>query len=475
MIVRNEEHNLSACLAAVAGLVDDMVLVDTGSTDGTVALAQSWGARVFTFPWVDSFAAARNEALRHVTGDWVFWLDADDRLDAANQDRLRLQLTQLPDELAGFTMRCLYPAEPGHTTVVDQVRLFRHHPQLQWQHRVHEQILPSLRSLGARLYRSAVTIHHVGFLDRAVRERKVERNLRLLQLEVQEQPEHPFTLFNLATVYQEQGKWAEAETLLQRCLLHSGSGDLLRKLAYARLARCQRHLGQLSTALATCHEGRRHYPVDASLLFQESLLQRQLGNRAGAEACLQQLLHGPRDPACTSEEAGLRSYQAQHGLASLYFEQRRFSEAEQHWRTAVSEQPDYLPAWLGLAEALLAQEQWAAVEPVLQRLDRELSLSLAAGVLRARVQLAHRDFTGARARLEQLMVQYPRALPPRLVLSHVLLKEGRDRTAAERVLRGILRLVPGHREAQHNLKLLQSVPAERPPGKRQRRKHRRSP
>jgi glycosyltransferase involved in cell wall biosynthesis len=64
----------------VADLVDEVIVVDTGSTDRTVAVAEQMGARVFHFPWVDNFAAARNESLRHATGEWIFWMDADDRL-----------------------------------------------------------------------------------------------------------------------------------------------------------------------------------------------------------------------------------------------------------------------------------------------------------------------------------------------------------------------------------------------------------
>ena len=81
MIVRNEEHNLPRCLESVCGLFDEIVIVDTGSTDRTAEIAGSFGARVFDFAWVDDFAAARNAALARATGDYAFWLDADDVVD----------------------------------------------------------------------------------------------------------------------------------------------------------------------------------------------------------------------------------------------------------------------------------------------------------------------------------------------------------------------------------------------------------
>src|SRR5438132_13758737 len=87
MIVRNEEQNLAACLESVADLMDEIVVVDTGSNDRTGDVARRFGARVFDFPWVDSFAAARNESLRRATGDWIFWLDADERINAPDRPK----------------------------------------------------------------------------------------------------------------------------------------------------------------------------------------------------------------------------------------------------------------------------------------------------------------------------------------------------------------------------------------------------
>lgn len=146
VIVKNEAHNLPACLGP---LVDEIV-VDTGSTDRSADIARQIGARIFPFAWVDSFAAARNESLRHATGEWVFWLDADDRLDAANPAKTAALLQALPAENVGFVMKCLCLPDPvsRRSTAVDHVRLFRRHPALRWRYRVHEQILPSLKELG---------------------------------------------------------------------------------------------------------------------------------------------------------------------------------------------------------------------------------------------------------------------------------------------------------------------------------------
>src|SRR5436305_12332456 len=89
LIVRNEQDNLPRCLNSLRGVVDDLIVVDTGSTDGTVEIAEQFGARVFHFPWCDDFAAARNESLSHVESDWIMWIDADDELVQSQPRALR--------------------------------------------------------------------------------------------------------------------------------------------------------------------------------------------------------------------------------------------------------------------------------------------------------------------------------------------------------------------------------------------------
>ncbi|HZU35715.1 MAG TPA: glycosyltransferase, partial [Gemmataceae bacterium] len=205
MIVRNEEQNLPACLDSVMDLVDEAVIADTGSTYRTKEIAARYGTKVIDFPWVDSFAAARNASLAHLTAEWGLFMDADDRLDAENRDRLRKLIAGLRPGMAAFVFKCLCPPDPetGNATVVDHVRLFPNHPGVRWEFRVHEQVLPSLRRLGAIIRWSDVVIHHTGYLDPALQAGKRERNLRLLRLEEKDNPDHPFTLFNLGCLHQD--------------------------------------------------------------------------------------------------------------------------------------------------------------------------------------------------------------------------------------------------------------------------------
>jgi GT2 family glycosyltransferase/tetratricopeptide (TPR) repeat protein len=457
MMVRNEEANLAACLSSVAGLFGDVVVVDTGSTDRTKAIAREHGARVFDFPWVDSFAAARNEGLRHARGRYIFWLDADDRLDAANRQKLAALLGTLDGANVAYVMKCLCLPDPESrtATAVDHVRLFRAHPQLRWLYRVHEQILGGLRQLGTEIRPADVVIQHTGYLDPALRRRKRERDLRLLELERKEQPDDPFILFNLGSIYQEMGRPAEALACLEESLRRSDRRDSIVRKLYALIAQCQRHVGRPGEALTTCTSGRLYYPEDVEILFQEGLARQAVGDEAGEEACWKQAL-GSRDrPLFGSMDTGLRGYKARHNLAVLYTKQNRLREAEEQWRQAFAERPDFFPAALGLADLFQRQGRFADLERLAAEVEARPGGEAPAALLRAHGLLGCRQYAGARQVLDAALLRHPDDLPLWVVLSHALLQEGRDPIGAEAALRRILELAPDHAEARHNLAVLQ--------------------
>jgi glycosyltransferase involved in cell wall biosynthesis/tetratricopeptide (TPR) repeat protein len=456
MIVKNEEANLGECLASAAGLFEETIVVDTGSADATKLIAVRHGARIFDFNWCDSFAAARNESLRHASGDWIFWLDADDRIDEENRAKLKSLFAKLGDDNAAYVMKCLCVPDSasGTATVVDHVRLFRNRPDLRWTYRVHEQILPALRRTGAEVLWSDVVIRHTGYQDPALRRRKLERDLRILRLEIAELPDDPFTLFNFGQVAQELGQYAEAIPLLRRSLERSHVKDSIVRKLYALIAGCHRQLGQPGEALIACREGRTHYPDDAELLFVEAILLRERGELAAAEACLRLLLSVKTDGHFASIDAGLKGYKTRQNLAVLCQQQGRYEEAESFYRQVIEEQPAFLPALVGLADLCLLQKRWSEVEVLAARLNSSRSGVYEGSLLTARLRLALGQFDSALTVLEEIIAGNPRAVQPRVLLSHVLLQHGTDPDAAERALLAVLELAPEHVEARNNLAVL---------------------
>ncbi len=456
MIVRNEENNLPACLQSVRDLVDDLVVVDTGSQDRTKEAALSFGARVFDFPWIDHFAAARNESLRHANGEWILWLDADDRLDQDNRTNLRQLFSSLGDENDAYAMKVRSAMDEARTSfrILEQVRMFRRHPEIYWKYRVHEQILWAVRRLNGGVRWGDVVIDHVGYQDGAVRKSKLHRNIRLLELEAKEQPDDAFVLFNLGWTTLDLERPVEALPRLQRSLLRSApDSSILRKL-YALLIRTHRQLNQGSQAAKACAEGRTKFPDDPELLFEEAILKNEVRDPAGAADSLLRLLQIKPGRFFASVDPSLRGFKTRHMLGDLYREMGKWQEAEQQWRLAVEENPTFAPSWIGLGNLWCKAGRWEDLDRALAHLDKHHANAIETAMLRVRRHLAFKEFSVARRLVNDLIERVPQAIGPRILCTHVLLQEAKDWPTAEQALREVLRIDPNHQEARRNLQIL---------------------
>ncbi len=468
MIVKNEAAVLPACLDSVRDLVAEMIVADTGSSDQTRQIAAERGACVLDFAWCDDFAAARNASLAHATGDWVFWLDADESLDEANRQKLQALLNALPEGPGGNSMKQRSRSGPGTSaTVVDQVRLFRRDPGVNWEYRVHEQLLPSLRRAGHPVYAADIVIEHAGYEDPVYTRRKLRRNLRLLDLDARDRPDDPFMLFNLGWALLELGRDAEAVPLLRRSLERSQPGDSIVPKLFALLVHAARRAGRPAQALALCEAGRVHHPDNAELAFLEAGPLKQQGDLVGAERAWQRLVDRDHTPAETavgfsSAVEGLGKRHARHELAVLCQEQGRAEEARRHWRAILADAPAFLPAWRGLGELYLTHQRWNELDAVIAELANGFHRPEDAALLQARARLTQRDFNGARVLLEEHILRDPAAVPPRVYLSHLCLREAQAAAdprsplwdAAERTLRAVVRMDPAEACSWRNLTLL---------------------
>jgi glycosyltransferase involved in cell wall biosynthesis len=259
MIVKDEEAMLADCLASVRGVVDDIVVVDTGSRDTTAHIARKAGARVVSFPWRDDFAAARNEALRHVrrvghaneagAGDWVLQLDADERLAPTAKNSLRAMLDQASFDcgmlrlhdatrLDAKTEDVLAGRErQGEVQLV--ARLFRRTPDLAYVDAIHENVMPWLRRHGMRVGGLDLDIVHLGAVKEIVGGKaKIERNVRLLKVRIERAPADLTAYGYLANEYMRAGALDTALEVTERGWVHVGQAAeqhaSIHRLALAR-------------------------------------------------------------------------------------------------------------------------------------------------------------------------------------------------------------------------------------------------
>jgi tetratricopeptide (TPR) repeat protein len=237
MITKNEADCLGHCLESVRGLVDEIVVLDTGSSDATVAVARSFGARIGQFPWCDDFSAARNASLQLCTGDWVLVLDADEAIDPLDHGKIRRALEPRPDPGAkgpqGFrlisrnymmdSLARLFDqqAQPNRSAYREGAqfpyyadgwifRLFRRLPDLRFEGRIHERADPFLERRRLPIGRLDAVIHHYGKLDPGEEEAKRPYYLELAERDAAEVPGDVNRQFFVMVQADLLGQWDKA-------------------------------------------------------------------------------------------------------------------------------------------------------------------------------------------------------------------------------------------------------------------------
>lgn len=203
MIVKNEERNIRQALSWGKGLVREQIVVDTGSTDNTVQIAQELGASVYHFPWCDDFSAAKNFAIEKATGNWIAFLDADEFFPPEELKKLRKILQKAHEnkkEIIRTSMVHVFDREREDIQEVSvQERIFRNRKDLRYRNRIHEELGHVDGSpVNVLEAQEDLSILHTGYSREVDLREKGERNIRLLQRELQEDPENPLTLMYLA-------------------------------------------------------------------------------------------------------------------------------------------------------------------------------------------------------------------------------------------------------------------------------------
>ena len=238
MIVKNEEGRLSRCLMSAIPVVDEIVIVDTGSTDRTKEIAKTFGAKVYDFEWTDDFSEARNLSLAKATGNWIFVLDADETISPLDYDRLTKIVKNNADNPMAYSITTRnyvkptyvvgwtcndgqYANEEGGTGWYPsaKVRLFTNDSRIQFENPVHEFLEPSLKKNGIKIRKSDIPVHHYGQLDMEKYIAKGDKYYRLGKKKLEEKGEDLESIIELAVqAGGEFGKHEEAVDLWKRVL-----------------------------------------------------------------------------------------------------------------------------------------------------------------------------------------------------------------------------------------------------------------
>jgi tetratricopeptide (TPR) repeat protein len=440
LIARDEERMLPGCLDSVRGAVDEIVVVDTGSRDRTPEIARAAGAKVVPFAWCDDFAAARNAALPHATGEWILVLDADERLAPRAGRALREEIER-PGPWAGVLP--LHEASSADADLAAVVagtarrgeptwllRLVRRAPDLRWDGVVHEHVADFLRRHGRTARRVRADVVHLGG-DPALRRArgKSDRNVALLERRCRLDPDDAIAWGYLAMELYERGRSAEASAAAERGweATRRSSRVSLRGLVVRGL--CAVAAGDGERAVESAELGRRRLGECDALAYVAGLGAELLALRAGSE--------GERARRAAEAEAAYRAalsradaveldrcvvgasgWLSSSRLGEVLLLAGRPAEALGAFDAALAARPGLLEAALGRAEALLdlgaPADALAAIEPLVERgADAWLLAAGAAQALGATADartLLHRVLDGSAGKVQLRRGERLRAL-----------------------------------------------------------------
>ena len=313
MIIKDEEKYLARCLASVKPIVDEMIVVDTGSTDRSKDIAVTFGARVYDYEWRDDFAAARNDSISKASGEWILILDGDEvisPLDHADFYKIVKKTPRAPiaysittrnyNKLANIVGWVpndgQYPAEESAIGWLpsEKVRLFYGKDQIRFEGAVHELVDPVLKRNGIEIKKCRIPVHHYGRLNKEKLDRKGEIYFDIGQKKLSEMGEDINALRELAIQATILEKNRLALELWQR-LLALDPNPKLAAIAYVNIGTIYSRLGKFDHALDAGKKAFKYDPDLKEAQYNRALAELQCGNAFNTIRILEGLLRNSPD------------------------------------------------------------------------------------------------------------------------------------------------------------------------------------
>jgi len=380
MIVKDEEEFLPRCLESVKDVVDEMVIVDTGSTDRTVEIAEAYGAKVYSHPWRDSFSEARNYGLQFATGDWILQLDADEEL--AREDALILKeilrtVDKVPEVNAIFV--AIHNIFKGGVAKHYFQRIFRR------GHGHYEGIVHNQLVYEGYAATSEIKVYHYGYdLSLERMERKFLRTSGLLHRHLKEHPEDTFSWSNLVRVYRSWKKFdraveigEDAITRLRKLMAPSHWQMIAYDTAYSHMMS-----GNLDRAEELCLEVLKDFPKNLDVLFTLAAIRMKQGRYQEAIETFRDFLrarkeeyHKPRFSYLVVDSYGFED-RAWFNIGEAYRLMGQLTYAEEPYLLAIRNNPKMglyyrnlaaLYSHLGRINDQISALRWAQEEGIEER------------------------------------------------------------------------------------------------------------
>ena len=345
MIVRNEERTLDRCLSSVASLVDELCIVDTGSTDRTEQIAHVWNAKVGRFPWTQDFSAARNAALDLATCPWVLSLDADERLTPESVEAIRAVVEEEPDGSARF-LRCISATgADGHGAPSQHLtpRLFPRTKHVRWRDAIHEYLWDDQAkvALGGSAIPDAVILHDGYALDGPGAQAKAKRNTDIAVKALESDPHDSKTWFALGQARALCGDIAGSRASYERMIAEAPEDCKEAFFAYGvcQLAQMYVVLGDQERAQMAALDCLDIVPGCPDALFVLGQARRLAGRPEDALVAFEELLDDGRRGPSVIGDVGVIEWKARVESGLCHEACGRYEDAERFLVEALARRP----------------------------------------------------------------------------------------------------------------------------------------
>lgn len=345
MIVKNEEKYLHRCLSSIKDSVDEMIIVDTGSTDGTVEIAKSFNAKVYFFEWNSNFSEARNESLKYATKDWILILDGDDEFCSEDIQSFKELLNSDMDPNAVYSFETLNYC--GSTISEDNIsvnlnpRLFKNNNGYCYEGTVHNQLVN--RRIPYKDITKPIRIYHYGYLEDVMKSKdKRSRNIPLLEEQLRLDPKNRYAHFNLGNEYYSIDNITKALEHYYKSYEdfnpNSGYGFIL----IARIIVSNLSLSNYDKALEFAEVGIKYYPNYTDLYFLKALVYNQSDRLTLEIKALEKCVELGDPPSELKFIYGTGGYKAYFGLGNAYMKLKDYDTAYKYYIEAIRAKRDFV-------------------------------------------------------------------------------------------------------------------------------------
>jgi glycosyltransferase involved in cell wall biosynthesis len=345
MIVKNEEEYLPKCLESVKDIVDEIIIVDTGSTDKTVEIAKEYGARVYYYKWNNNFSEARNVSLKYATKDWILILDADDELRVEYKDNFKLLLNTQLDENAVYYFETLNyygnKIDDNCITVNLNPRMFKNGQDIHYEGEIHNQLAYPHNKYDAVC--PSVKIHHYGYLNKSIKVKdKRNRNISILSELIKKEPNNKFNYFNLGNEYTALGDAKKALEYYYKAYEDFNPTTGFSAILLLKIIISNYNIHEYTKALDFIDISSKYYPQFTDVYFFKALVYKDLDRPTLQIKALEKCIELGEPSPELKFFYGSGSFKACFELGNVYMKLKDYDTAYNYYIQAIKSNPNFI-------------------------------------------------------------------------------------------------------------------------------------